>query len=145
MTTTLTDETFNQWWDAGKQTADNPFTEGSAAYWALEGWRAAHEAKQAGEAVMFAWRRDDGSYYDASCTEHSAGMHPLYAHPPKAEKAPDVSVQWLAEMVMSDCGCSTNNQRLLERITERIEQHIRANTPAKAEKAQDFDAARGKA
>jgi hypothetical protein len=42
---------------------------------------------------------------------------------------PSISVQWLAEMIISDCGCRTNNERLLELITARIEQHIRANTP----------------
>jgi hypothetical protein len=29
----------------------------------------------------------------------------------------------LAEQIMSDCGCSTNNQRLLERITARLGNH----------------------
>lgn len=38
-----------------------------------------------------------------------------------------VAVQWLAEMIMSDCGCSTNNQRLVDRIVVRIEQYERAN------------------
>lgn len=38
-----------------------------------------------------------------------------------------VATQWLAEMIMSDCGCSTQNQTLLARITTRIEQYDRAN------------------
>ncbi len=38
-----------------------------------------------------------------------------------------VATQWLAEMVMSDCGCSTENQRLLDRIIDRIQQYDRAN------------------
>ena len=33
-----------------------------------------------GEPVMFAWKRGDGTYHDASGTEHSCGMHPLFAH-----------------------------------------------------------------
>ena len=61
---------------------------------------------------------------------HGARPQPT---PPAAQPAPvqepSISVQWLAEMIISDCGCSTNNERLLERITARIEQHIRANTP----------------
>jgi hypothetical protein len=44
------------------------------------------------------------------------------------EREPQTSVQWLAEMIMSDCGCSTNNQSLLNRIINRIDQHERANT-----------------
>ena len=40
-----------------------------------------------------------------------------------------VAMQWLAEMIMSDCGCSTNNERLLERVMARIGQYERANTP----------------
>lgn len=38
-----------------------------------------------------------------------------------------MTTQWLAEMIMSDCGCSTQNQTLLARITTRIEQYDRAN------------------
>lgn len=34
------------------------------------------------EPVMWAWQRDDGSWYDASATHHSRGMKPLYASPP---------------------------------------------------------------
>ena len=64
-------------------------------------------------------------------------VQPLYTNPPQPAE-PHVSVQWLAEMVMSDCGCSTNNQRLLERITARIEQHIRANTPPTAQPKREW-------
>lgn len=44
-----------------------------------------------------------------------------------------VAIQWLAEMIMSDCGCSTQNQRLLDRIIERITQYERANTSTQSE------------
>ena len=47
---------------------------------------------------------------------------------PPAQAAEPVATQWLAEMVMSDCGCSTENQRLLDRIIDRIQQYDRANT-----------------
>ena len=51
------------------------------------------------------------------------------AAPPAEQQAPvQVSTQWLAEMIMSDCGCSTQNQRLLDRIIERITQYESANT-----------------
>jgi hypothetical protein len=70
---------------------------------------------------------------------HYAGTVPVYATPPEAQpvpvQEPSISVQWLAEMIISDCGCSTNNERLLERITARIEQHICANTPPAARPA----------
>lgn len=38
-----------------------------------------------------------------------------------------VTEQRLAQMIMSDCGCSTDNQRLVDRIVARIEQYDRAN------------------
>jgi hypothetical protein len=47
---------------------------------------------------------------------------------PPAQAAEPVATQWLAEMVMSDCGCSTENQRLLDRIIDRIQHYDRANT-----------------
>ena len=47
---------------------------------------------------------------------------------PQPEQEP-VAMRWLAEMIMSDCGCSTNNERLLERVMDRIDQYERANTP----------------
>jgi hypothetical protein len=42
---------------------------------------------------------------------------------------PSATVYKLVEMVMSDCGHSSNNQRLLDRIAERIQRHIDATTP----------------
>ena len=40
-----------------------------------------------------------------------------------------VALQWLAEMIMSDCGRSTNNELLLGRVMARIDQYERANIP----------------
>ena len=48
---------------------------------------------------------------------------------------PSATVYKLAEMVMSDCGHSSNNQRLLDRIAERIQRHIDATTPPAAQPA----------
>lgn len=42
---------------------------------------------------------------------------------------PSSAVYDLAAMVMSDCGHSTNNQRLLARIAERITRYIDSNAP----------------
>jgi len=52
----------------------------------------------------------------------------------KVDVEPSVSVRWLAEMILSDCGCSTNNDRLVDRVANRIEAHNRANSidPASA-------------
>lgn len=47
---------------------------------------------------------------------------------PQQEAQEPVATQWLAEMIMSDCGCSTQNQRLLDRIVERITRYDAANT-----------------
>lgn len=76
---------------------------------------------------------DEVTYSNATTQEHrfeasepARFERPLLRQQPADE--PSVAVRWLAEMVMSDCGCSTNNERLLERISNRIEQHIRANT-----------------
>jgi hypothetical protein len=46
-----------------------------------------------------------------------------------------MTVYKLAGMIMSDCGHSTNNQRLLDRIADRIQRHIDANTPPAAQPA----------
>lgn len=53
-----------------------------------------------------------------------------------AHAAEPVATQWLAEMVMSDCGCSTENQRLLDRIIDRIQQYDRANAAPQPTHAQ---------
>ena len=37
---------------------------------------------------------------------------------------PSSTIYKLAEMVMSDCGCSSDHQRLLDRIAARIQSHI---------------------
>lgn len=47
---------------------------------------------------------------------------------------PSMTVYKLVEMIMSDCGHSTNNQRLLDRIAERIQRHIDATTPPAAQR-----------
>jgi hypothetical protein len=31
---------FNDWWDKDELTTDNPYREGTPAYWAWEGWQA---------------------------------------------------------------------------------------------------------
>lgn len=41
---------------------------------------------------------------------------------------PSSTIHGLAEMIMSDCGHSSNNQSLLNRIAERIQRHIDAAT-----------------
>ena len=59
----------------------------------------------------------------------AGGVEPLRKISEQPAQTGDaVATQWLAEMVMYDCGCSTRNQRLLERIIDRIQQYDRANT-----------------
>ena len=81
--------------------------------------------------------------------EDVAGLPSLYSEgiAPQQEAQEPIATQWLAEMIMSDCGCSTQNQRLLDRIVERITQYDAANTapqPAPAPLSDDDvrDAAR---
>jgi len=35
--------TFDEWWDSGRLSKDNPHKPISAEWWALEGWKAAQE------------------------------------------------------------------------------------------------------
>jgi hypothetical protein len=37
---------FNEWWDEGLDTKDNPFRKSSPAYWAWEGWVAGSAAER---------------------------------------------------------------------------------------------------
>lgn len=46
----------------------------------------------------------------------------------KTETDPSCADRHLAEMIMSDCGNSTNHTRLLERITNRIAAHVATQT-----------------
>jgi hypothetical protein len=39
-------EEFNKWWDEDVLVEDNPFTVGTSAYWAWEGWCAAVKAER---------------------------------------------------------------------------------------------------
>jgi hypothetical protein len=41
----MTDD-FNKWWDEDVLVEDNPFTVGTSAYWAWEGWCAAVKAER---------------------------------------------------------------------------------------------------
>ena len=51
----------------------------------------------AGEPVMWAYQYSDGSWHDASATEHSAGMKPLYPAPhPTQAQAGAVPQRWKA-------------------------------------------------
>jgi hypothetical protein len=53
----------------------------------------------------------------------------LAAQPaPVQEPVARVSLQWLAEMILSDCGHSSNYTPLLDRVKARIEQWERANS-----------------
>lgn len=58
----------------------------------------------------------------------AGGVEPLRKISEQPAQTVDaVDTQWLAEMIMSDCGCSTRNQRLLDRIIDRIQQYDRAS------------------
>ena len=43
---------------------------------------------QAGEAVAWAFKYDDGTWHDPSTTEHSSGMRPLFAAPQPVAREP---------------------------------------------------------
>jgi len=60
-------------------------------------------------------------------TEGDAGGNTLL-DPPEQEPVARVSLQWLAEMILSDCGHSSNYTPLLDRVKARIEQWERANS-----------------
>jgi len=64
------------------------------------------------------------------CSYHSALAAGKQALEQTQGESKPVALQWVAEMIMSDCGCSTNNERLLERVIGRIEHYERSNAPA---------------
>ena len=57
---------FNKWWNEDLLTEDNPFVDGTAAYWAWEGWCAGIKAEREACAQLCAEDasgRDSGGYY----------------------------------------------------------------------------------
>lgn len=44
---------------------------------------------------------------------------------------PSCTTVELAEMILSDCGCSSNNTSLVSRVANRIDTHMQAEQPAK--------------
>ena len=64
-------------------------------------------------------------YADAMNWKVQNHLEHLPAAQPEQET---VGLQWLAAMILSDCGCSTNNERLLERVIARIYRYERANS-----------------
>jgi hypothetical protein len=53
---------FNQWWNNDLLTEDNPFVDGTPAFWAWEGWCAAVKAER--ESII--GLADDLDYWDHS-------------------------------------------------------------------------------
>lgn len=84
-----------------------------------EGWAACRDAETIGEEA------EDWAFGNSTANSR---MIDAQQAAPQQEAPVQVSTQWLAEMIMSDCGCSTQNQRLLDRIIERITQYESANT-----------------
>jgi hypothetical protein len=76
---------------------------------------------------------------DDDYAEYSAALDAL-ASPPAAQPEPSCEDAKLAETIMSDCGHSTNNTRLLERITNRLAcLRPLAAQPAKPVKLDDIE------
>ena len=74
-------------------------------------------AEPAAEPVMWAWQRDDGSWYDASATHHSRGMKPLYASPPPAEPAVEPFGYFRAEPFgWTDCAPTDEGAKALYEV-----------------------------
>ena len=66
---------------------------------------------------MWAWQRDDGSWYDASATHHSRGMKPLYASPPPAEPAVEPFGYFRAEPFgWTDCAPTDEGAKALYEV-----------------------------
>ena len=71
----------------------------------------------------------------------AGGVEPLRKISEQPAQTGDaVATQWLAEMIMSDCGCSTENKRLLDRIIDRIQQYDRASAAPQPSTAAQGDA-----
>jgi hypothetical protein len=54
-------EEFNKWWDEDLLTEDNPYVEGTPAYWAWEGWCAAVKAEREACAKVCESRKTPGT------------------------------------------------------------------------------------
>jgi hypothetical protein len=87
-----------------------------------------------------AWMHPDGRVWTFGCgfdkSTFTIPLSPPAAQPEYCDHSS--TVHKLAEMVMSDCGHSSNNQRLLDRIANRIQRHIDATTPPAAQPAQEL-------
>jgi hypothetical protein len=57
-------EAFNKWWNEDLLTEDNPYVEGTAAYWAWEGWCAAVKAEREACAKVFDDRNNGIGFYE---------------------------------------------------------------------------------
>lgn len=76
------------------------------------------------------WRREDGSYgvlaFNTAWMAYQWGMQEARGQGVPEHCDSSCTSYKLAEMVMSDCGHSTNNERLLDRIAARIDKHVDA-------------------
>ena len=72
--------------------------------------------------------------YDEACTYCDDGEFPvpLYTAAPQAQEHnadPSCTTVELAEMILSDCGCSSNNTLLVSRVANRIDAHMQSAQP----------------
>lgn len=63
----------------------------------------------------------DERIFEMTEQHKSRGKAPAHASP---QQEPSCTAVQLAEMVLSDCGCSSNNTGLLDRVSRRIDTHV---------------------
>ena len=97
------------------------------------------ELTQRGEVVV---TRANGAIVAVTRQDEEGRILSLIAEAEQPAPQRSVDAAALAAQIMSDCGCSTDNERLLERVTQRIAAHTEQPAPLalSAEDAQAWDA-----
>ena len=105
----------------------------------IEALRAKLDALEKQEHAAFV--NEQGFIVERDDMQISSGEKLYLAAGARPQEASYTSVQ-LAEMILSDCGCSTNNASLLERVAKRIDRHSDTlSQPAPAAQVDVKDAA----
>jgi hypothetical protein len=89
-----------------------------------------------GEAVMWAYKSHDGTWSDASRTEHSSGMYPLYERPSTQQDSLAAQDRFVVSVVMVKeivTGINTQNKLYNVEAVSQDEAHGKAIRLAQAE------------
>jgi hypothetical protein len=116
---------FNKWWNEDLLSQDNPYVDGTAAFWAWEGWQAALAQP---EQELVAWTTQARCLVPASeFTKAEAtlfGWQALYTTPPAAQRT------WVGltddEIVLVIADCAASHQHMDIHLSRAIEAKLRS-------------------